>query len=145
MTEPPIAAVALLDDDDAVLLQLRDDIPEIVYPGQWVFPGGHGKPGESPAACARRELMEETGYDAESLEHLGAINDPRAGAPNPIQVFTGRYDGLQPLECREGRELRFVGRAEAAQLDIPGFLVTAWDELVVPYSALVPDRLEASP
>jgi 8-oxo-dGTP diphosphatase len=142
--EPPIAAVALLDADGSVLLQLRDDDPTIVYPGRWVFPGGHGDPAESALACARRELQEETGYAAESLEWVGAVDDPRPEAPNPIQIFVGRYDGLQPLNCLEGREVRFVPRLEAAALDMPPFLLAAWDELVIPYSALVLDRLEAS-
>jgi 8-oxo-dGTP pyrophosphatase MutT (NUDIX family) len=32
-------------------------------PGVWVFPGGVIEPGEDPAACAKRELREETGID----------------------------------------------------------------------------------
>jgi 8-oxo-dGTP pyrophosphatase MutT (NUDIX family) len=32
-------------------------------PGVWVFPGGVSEPGEDAAACARRELREETGIE----------------------------------------------------------------------------------
>jgi len=41
------------------------------------IPGGLVDPGEDPAHAARRELAEETGYRAESVEVLGAV------APNP--------------------------------------------------------------
>ena len=36
--EPWVAAVFLLRDDGAVLLQHRDDKPDISHPGQWVPP-----------------------------------------------------------------------------------------------------------
>lgn len=41
------------------------------------IPGGVIEPGESPEAGARRELLEETGYEAEAMEELGVVH------PNP--------------------------------------------------------------
>lgn len=45
--------------------------------GTWSFPGGHLEFGETPAACAAREAMEETGIalDPASLETVGYTND----------------------------------------------------------------------
>ncbi len=37
------------------------------------LPGGHIESDESPEHAARRELLEETGFDAPSLEHLGTL------------------------------------------------------------------------
>jgi 8-oxo-dGTP diphosphatase len=44
------------------LLQLRDNIPTIIYPGCWAFFGGHLDPGETPEAAVWRELQEEISY-----------------------------------------------------------------------------------
>lgn len=55
-------AIALLIRQQQFLLQLRDDIPTIVYPGHWAFFGGHIEPGESPDVAIWRELQEEINY-----------------------------------------------------------------------------------
>lgn len=39
----------------------------------WEIPAGTLGPGESPEACARRELLEETGVAAGRLDHLTSI------------------------------------------------------------------------
>ncbi|MFE4107315.1 NUDIX hydrolase [Almyronema epifaneia] len=69
MTQPPVeVAIAILHQDNQFLLQLRDDIPTIVYPGHWSFFGGHIEPGESADTAVYRELQEEIGYLAPRLE-----------------------------------------------------------------------------
>ena len=55
-------ATAILFQGDRFLMQLRDDIPGIVYPGHWTFFGGHLEPGESPEVGVWRELEEEISY-----------------------------------------------------------------------------------
>ena len=46
---------------DALLVYRRDDKPDIPFPGLLDLPGGGREGGESPAACALRELAEEFG------------------------------------------------------------------------------------
>ncbi len=47
------------------------------------IPGGLVDPGETPDSAAARELLEETGYEAEAVEKIGASN------PNPA-IFNNR-------------------------------------------------------
>ncbi|MGC9502494.1 NUDIX hydrolase [Baaleninema sp.] len=55
-------ATAILHREGKYLLQLRDDIPQIVYPGFWAFFGGHIEANETPEAAIVRELYEEIRY-----------------------------------------------------------------------------------
>lgn len=58
----PTVALAILRQGDRFLMQLRDDNPNILYPGHWGFFGGHVEPGETADMGVRRELLEEIGY-----------------------------------------------------------------------------------
>jgi ADP-ribose pyrophosphatase len=55
-------------DDPQILLlkQYRYAAEEFLYE----IPAGRLDPGEEPLTCARRELMEETGCEAERIEHV---------------------------------------------------------------------------
>ncbi len=63
-------AVAILYREDKFFMQLRDDIPGILYPGCWGFFGGHLESGETPLEGVKRELVEEIGYTPPSLSLL---------------------------------------------------------------------------
>ena len=55
-------AIAILELRGRLLMQLRDDVPGILYPGYWGLFGGHIEPGEDADTAVRRELLEEIGY-----------------------------------------------------------------------------------
>lgn len=57
-----VAAVALFDRDDRVLLAQRPEGKSLA--GYWEFPGGKIEPGETPEAALTRELKEELDIDA---------------------------------------------------------------------------------
>lgn len=72
MSANPIpGASVLVCNDDKVLLIQRAKEP---YKGCWSLPGGAQDFGETLAACAQRELREETGLHATELE-LAAVRD----------------------------------------------------------------------
>ncbi|MGB3202375.1 MAG: NUDIX hydrolase [Nodosilinea sp.] len=75
MTLKPEVAIAILYQGDRFLMQLRDDIPNIAWPGHWAFFGGHLEPGESPEVAVYRELREEIGYDASQLTLFDRLED----------------------------------------------------------------------
>lgn len=62
---PGNAAVALLVlEDGRYVMQLRDNIPNIFYPGHWGCFGGAVDPGESSLQALKRELREELEFKA---------------------------------------------------------------------------------
>ncbi len=58
-----VAAVALIDPDDRVLIARRPEGKAMA--GLWEFPGGKVDPGETPEAALIRELREELEIDTE--------------------------------------------------------------------------------
>jgi 8-oxo-dGTP diphosphatase len=58
--------IAILYRDGKFLMQLRDNIPSILYPGYWALFGGHIEPGETPEIAVQREILEEIGYNLPS-------------------------------------------------------------------------------
>lgn len=124
-----VAAVVLLRDDGAALLQHRDEKPDLRHAGLWVLPGGHCERDEPIESCARRELFEETGYDCQQLNWLVSleISPDETWPACQLTVFWARYDGAQPILCLEGQAVRFVERYLASRYPIPAYLIEAWD------------------
>ncbi|EAW37632.1 NUDIX hydrolase [Lyngbya sp. PCC 8106] len=63
INSPVHVSLAILYREGQFLMQLRDDIPSIVYPGVWGLFGGHIEPGETPEIAVKREVIEEIGYE----------------------------------------------------------------------------------
>jgi ADP-ribose pyrophosphatase len=58
------------------------------------FPAGKIDPGETPFACARRELLEETGYTARQWARAGVLHPVAAYSTEFIEIWFAR--GLTP-------------------------------------------------
>jgi ADP-ribose pyrophosphatase len=86
-------------------------------------PGGLMDDGETPEVCARRELLEETGYEPGQLVHLGTVK------PNPaIQSNLQHY--LLATGCRQVTVLNLDHAEDIAVrlvplADIPGMIRTS--------------------
>jgi 8-oxo-dGTP pyrophosphatase MutT (NUDIX family) len=81
------------------------------YAGDWVWgpPGGGCEPGEMPAACARRELFEETGLDAECMptdcgNDFADVFHAEVSMDAEIRL-SAEHDGYRWLPLEEARAL----------------------------------------
>ena len=110
----PLAYATAIVQDAAgrVLFQRRADFGD----AWWGLPGGLLDPGETPEACARREVLEETGLRVQTLGLTGVYSSPRYAVNYPngdqVQQVTFCYvcrlvDGSLRPQASEILELAF--------------------------------------
>lgn len=96
-----VAAYAVITDDDGRVLLAHWNDPTY---GAWTLPGGGLDDGEDPVDAARREVAEETGYDAEIGAVLGVdsqlipaahrLHNPERGPIHALRiVYRARITG----------------------------------------------------
>lgn len=100
----PIAGISVVvtDLDERVLLLRHSYGPAV-----WALPGGGLRRGESPEACARRELAEELGLAVGQLVLVGTFAETISGAPHTAHLYACRTDGHPRPDRREVIEARF--------------------------------------
>lgn len=89
---PGAAAIVPFSDPDTVVMirQYRHAVGKVI----WEVPAGTLDGDEDPLACARRELVEETGFAAARWSLLGAITPVPAYSDERICLFAA--GGLTP-------------------------------------------------
>lgn len=97
-----VAVLALTGTGEVVLVkQFRKPIEEAI----WEIPAGKLDPGEAPSACARRELWEETGYEAAEWTLLTSVVTTPGFTDEVIHLFLAsgarRADGAT-VDCAGG-------------------------------------------
>lgn len=136
--------IALFHHDGRVLIarRIKDDGPEVIYPGcEWQMPQGGIDPAEDPEAAAKRELWEETGV--RSVKILGRLDDwltyefpDYSGSSHRLAAFRGQRQLWFAM--------RFVG--DEAEIDLnhrfadgePEFDAWRWEALVRVPDLVVP-------
>lgn len=90
----------------------------------WEFPAGKLEPGEQPLAAAARELEEETGYRAGTIEPLGQFYTSPGFTNELMHAFVARdltFVG-QRLEAGEEIHVERIDRREALAMIVDGRL-----------------------
>lgn len=85
LRHPGVGAIVPMFDDNTVLLlkQYRHALGRYI----WEIPAGTRDAGETPLACAQRELTEETGYTAEQWQKVGEITPVPGYADERIYIY----------------------------------------------------------
>lgn len=102
---PGAAAVVPLQDERTVILirQYRHAVGGYIYE----IPAGKLHPGEDPRECANRELEEEIGYKAETLDHVTSVYTTPGFTDEVIHIYkaTQLQKGKQNLGHDEVLEI----------------------------------------
>jgi 8-oxo-dGTP diphosphatase len=109
------SSILFMNDQNQVLLFLRDDKPGLPYRNRWDVLGGHVDPGEKPEETIIREMKEEIGIDLKNFQLFCR------------KVFDDRIEytywkkvnfKLKDITLMEGQMLRWFTRQEAAATNL---------------------------
>jgi ADP-ribose pyrophosphatase YjhB (NUDIX family) len=82
------------------------------------LPAGHVEPGETPEIAARKELVEETGYEAEQFELIATLSPSTARFTNRMWCFfAANARRRTDAQIEDGMEPVLYGKGLAALLN----------------------------
>src|SRR5262245_29790201 len=116
-----IACAVLFDTNGRVLLQQRDDIPDIIFPGKVGLFGGHREGEETFLECVVREIHEELSYylPAERFKSIASRSGPDsevAGGTVTAEFYVVHDVPLDKIKVTEG-SLKVVVTSELGEID----------------------------
>lgn len=97
---PDVAVIVAVNDRGELLLvrQFRPAVDMMTLE----LPAGHIEPGETPEEAARKELREETGHEAGTLELLTKVSPSTARFTNRLWCFFA--SNVKPCQRTQPRE-----------------------------------------
>lgn len=128
---PQSAMVAVLDERERLLLMRRHRF--VFDRWVWELPGGYIDDEEQPAACAAREVEEETGWRPGSVEPLLSFQPWVATADAENLLFLARdaeHIGA-PTDVNEAERVAWIPLEEARELVSQGEIVGAGTVIAV--------------
>ncbi len=123
------AVLIVLNENKEILLQLRSDFKK------WGVIGGGMEIGETMEETAKRELEEETGLLADSLELVDLVSGPETYRiyPNGDKVYdvtaiymVTKYHGNLKINDDESLELKWFDVTSKVEDDMPDFMKNYW-------------------
>jgi 8-oxo-dGTP diphosphatase len=106
------ASIIFINERREILLFLRDEKPELPFPGHWDVPGGHVEQGEDPEECIAREMKEEMDLEIRGFRLFS------------VREFTDRIEyvfwqeanlDIREIRLTEGQCLRWFTSKEARE------------------------------
>lgn len=131
------ASVIFVNREGELLLRLRDDRPDIIFPARWDLIGGAIEDGETPEDAAVRETLEELGL---VLEHFLKWGEMKGIVL--IHVFMAPLDvPAEGLELAEGQRVQWFDPTSALELPLVPYMTRLIPQFVgtPPYSELFSD------
>lgn len=131
-----VGVLPILDDGRIALVRqyryIGDHFP-------WEMPTGNIASGETPASAANRELGEEAGYHAATLQPLGAFHTSKGHCDEVAYLFVGR--GLRSVEAApdatEEIKRRLFSFEDVLEMVLDGFIVDSMTIIAVLRVALM--------
>jgi len=116
LLHPGAAAIIPFVEPDRIIMirQYRHAVGGFI----WEIPAGTRNPEETTLACAQRELVEETGFSAETWHPLGTITPVPAYSDERIDIFmaTDLSPASQNLDADEVLDVHQVPFSEALDM-----------------------------
>jgi mutator protein MutT len=106
---------ALIEKDGRILLARRRASKHLG--SKWEFPGGKIDPGESPAACLKRELAEELSIEAAIGEFIAVTRFRQGEIELEIRLYRVEHVAGEFI-LHEHEEIRWVAPEEVESFDL---------------------------
>ncbi len=110
-----VAALVVNTDAQAVLFVEQFRYPTLKKGDGWIVEviAGMLEPDESPEACIRREILEETGYRARTLRHVSTFYTSPGGTSERIHLYYGEVTDTGKVAAgggadHEGEDIRVI-------------------------------------
>jgi 8-oxo-dGTP diphosphatase len=124
----PVAAAIVTDQQGRLLMQLRDDSPNITHPGHWGLFGGSVEAGESPHEAIQREIEEELTIQADASEFEAF----------EVITFPGRQYHIFVFDAGARGDAAVLGEGQALGRFAPGDIAAALDRWAIGDRPIMP-------
>ena len=106
--------IVINSDGDALFLHRKED--DEFEPNKWGFAGGKIEEGEEPIEAAKREALEETGFELENLQEVEAITNPDGSTSFYFVAY--REDVIPCIPSEEHDESEYKTEEEIKKLPV---------------------------
>ena len=130
------SSIIFLNNNEEILLFLRDNKPCLPYRNMWDVPGGHVEPNETPKECIIREIKEEMNLELRDFQLLCQKEfDDR------VEYTYWKRENLNipDIKLMEGQCLKWFTRQESTETE----LAYGFNEIVEQLYILI-DKLNLS-